>query len=626
MTEPQVLISRYLHGVLTDSQGVELSDWIKQDREHQRIFAREMYIHRCLYDLLVGNDTQGHILVADLDVSGVGKPDPEPDSNTDDFGKTQTHSEQIQGVSEMNRSDIEKIILGAIEQGEEIAAERAARESEQISDVMRKAAKEAAEAAFRKFQEQEQRLTRKLEPERYSYGLRERTIGLVALAASLIIVVSALFFIRKPNVPVAPQAVATLTETLNAKWDDSTLPTTIGSELFAGEMRLVKGYAQITFINGTEIVLQAPALLKLETAEQIFLRNGRLTAKVPSGAEGFKLNTPNAMMIDLGTEFGVIVSEAGQSELHVFKGEVKLFSEKRTGGNIYKQTFQAGQAGMVDKNGQLSEKSYKATPRCFVRSIPKKTTFGRPGERLDLSDVIGGGNGFGNGDSNQSINLDDGQRRAGFYPRNHLVVKGSSDYIPIADLDFIDGVFIPDGGAGDVVVSSQRHIFSECPDTNGEFCWDIFNGDATLLDHEYRTVLDGKQYGSFTNPAITIHSNAGITFDLDKIRASLPGSRIVAFTTLCGLSGRDTNKHIQFRADFWVLIDGRKRFGMTDSRWQSRASSVHVDLTEQDRFLTLIVTDGGKKEGTYNQNECDHDWGIFAEPALILAPENIVSK
>jgi len=510
-----------------------------------------------------------------------------------------------------------------IEQGEKARVKHAAEEAQRVSEAMREAAEQAAEAAFRKFQEQEQRLNQKLESRRYSYSLFGRTFGLGALAASLIIiVVLALYFSREPNIPAAPQVVATLTETLNAKWDDSTLPTNIGSELFAGEMRLIKGYAQITFIDGAEIVLQAPVRFKLETAEQIFLQSGRLTAKVPSGAEGFKLNTPNAMMIDLGTEFGVIVSEVGQSELHVFNGEVKLFSEKKTDGNIYKKIFQTGQAGLVDKNGQLSKKTYKATPRSFIRNIPKKMPYGRPGERLDLSDIMGGGNGFGTGDSNQSINPNNGQIRLGFYNRDHKAVPGSSDYIPVADLDFIDGVFIPDGGDGPIVVSSNGHTFHDCPDTNGKYCWDIFNGDATSLDDLYRTLLDGRKYGTFTHPAITIHSNAGITFDLDKIRASLGGNRLVAFTTLCGLSDRlFVYGHRDFyKADFWVLVDGQIRFKTTGSRWQMQASSVRVNLNEHDKFLTLAVTDGGKSPN--ERRNALYDWGLFAEPALILSPEN----
>ncbi|MCK5272818.1 MAG: FecR domain-containing protein, partial [Sedimentisphaerales bacterium] len=518
----------------------------------------------------------------------------------------------------------EELLREAIEHEERLTTEHSCQqaqlqkdEDEKIARLRLEEIKRLADEKFQEFLQKEQARLDKFKHQRYIADRDWRYFSIGVMAASLIIVVSALYFSRSPSIPAVPQVVATLTETLNAKWDDSTLPTTTGSELFAGEMRLIKGYAQITFIDGAKVVLQAPAQFKLETDEQMFLQSGRLTAKVPPGAEGFKLNTPNAMMIDLGTEFGVIVSEAGQSELHVFEGEVKLFSDKRTGGNIYKQTFRTGQAGVIDKSGQLSKKTYKATPRSFVRSIPEKTTYGQPGERVDLSDIISGGNGFGTGDPNQSINPDNGQIRPSFYSRSRKGVPGSSGYIPVAGLDFIDGVFVPDGGDGPVVVSSDGHTFNNCPDTSRYFCWDIFNGTFSF-EGQCRQILDGIKYGTYSQPAISIHSNSGVTFDLDKIRASMPGSRIVALSTLCGLA---TNEYDSM-ADFWVLVDGQKRFSMTGAHWQDRAKPVRIILTEQDKFLTLMVTDGGKTlaEKEFKREANASDWGIFAEPALILAP------
>jgi len=519
---------------------------------------------------------------------------------------------------------VEELLREAIEHEERLTTEQSCRQAQLQKDEDEKTAqlrleeiKRLADEKFQEFLQKEQARLDKFKHQRYIADRNWRHFSISVMAASLIIVISALYFSRSPNVPAVPQAVATLTETLNTKWDDSTLPTTIGSELFAGEMRLIKGYAQITFIDGAEIVLQAPTRFKLETDEQMFLQSGRLTAKIPPGAEGFKLDTPNAMMIDLGTEFGVIVSGDGQSELHVFQGEVKLFSEKRIGGNIYKQTFRTGEAGVIDQNGQLSEKTYKASPRCFVHSIPDKTTYGRPGERMDLADVVGGGNGFGTGDPNQSINPDNGQVRPGFYHRNRKAVLGSSDFVPIADLDFIDGVFIPDGGDESVVVSSWGHTFNNCPDTNSKFCWDIFNGNVTL-DGRCKQILDGKEYGTYSQPAISIHSNSGITFDLDKIRGSMPGSRIVAFSTLCGLATSERDG----MADFWVLVDGQKRFSIPEARQQDRARSVRINLADHDRFLTIAITDGSKTiyEANSKHEATGSDWGLFAEPALILAP------
>jgi hypothetical protein len=53
------------------------------------------------------------------------------------------------------------------------------------------------------------------------------------------------------------------------------------------------------------------------------LHGGRLTAKVPSQAIGFVVDTPTAKLKDLGTEFGVNVRD-GQTDVQVFNGIVDV--------------------------------------------------------------------------------------------------------------------------------------------------------------------------------------------------------------------------------------------------------------------------------------------------------------
>jgi len=47
-----------------------------------------------------------------------------------------------------------------------------------------------------------------------------------------------------------------------------------------------------------------------------------MTADVPPRAKGFTVVTPTGQAVDLGTKFGVDVPVLGQSEIHVFQGEV----------------------------------------------------------------------------------------------------------------------------------------------------------------------------------------------------------------------------------------------------------------------------------------------------------------
>src|SRR5262249_44377513 len=52
------------------------------------------------------------------------------------------------------------------------------------------------------------------------------------------------------------------------------------------------------------------------------LMRGRLTARVPEAARGFEILSPQGKVSDLGTEFGLSVSESGATNVHVFEGKV----------------------------------------------------------------------------------------------------------------------------------------------------------------------------------------------------------------------------------------------------------------------------------------------------------------
>lgn len=120
--------------------------------------------------------------------------------------------------------------------------------------------------------------------------------------------------------------VATVTATLNCRWELNGIGQAIGygSKLQAGQgLHLREGLAEVTFDSGVKVILQAPADWELVSDQVTRLERGRLTALVPDGAEGFRVNTQGLELIDRGTEFGVLADEAGNTELHVFEGLVE---------------------------------------------------------------------------------------------------------------------------------------------------------------------------------------------------------------------------------------------------------------------------------------------------------------
>jgi hypothetical protein len=112
-----------------------------------------------------------------------------------------------------------------------------------------------------------------------------------------------------------------------------------------------------------------------------------------------------------------------------------------------------------------------------------------------------------------------------------------------------------------------------------------------------------------------MHPNAGVTFDLDKIRSSMPDIRIERFAALCGVSQTavlyaqrdwDPNK---ISVDFWVLVDGHVRFSRTLKAVPAQSQQVGIPVGQRERFLTLATTSPG---------DYRYCWGMFAEPRLEL--------
>ena len=118
-------------------------------------------------------------------------------------------------------------------------------------------------------------------------------------------------------------AVAVLTRGADLVWEESVTVPALNEPLSPGELKLKSGVAEIEFFQGARLCMEGPASIRLISAGEAFCTSGRFSAEVPPQARGFKIGTPKGDLVDLGTQFGLDLSNA-TSELHVFKGEVEL--------------------------------------------------------------------------------------------------------------------------------------------------------------------------------------------------------------------------------------------------------------------------------------------------------------
>jgi hypothetical protein len=473
--------------------------------------------------------------------------------------------------------------------------------------------------------------------------------------------------------------VGQVTSLVDCRWSNSHTATDLGHRVAAGdEFAIASGLVEITYDTGAKVLLQGPVTYQVDSPRSGFLSVGKLTARVEkkavsgpwSVASGQKSNpqstipnpplfavrTPTAVVTDLGTEFGVEVSDSGETCSHVFRGSVQLQQrgvaegEESLRNTIILHANEAASvkiqsSDMQNNEGKssvpvdsketelaLSRSMFNAT--AFVRRVPLP----RPKD-IDLLDIVAYGDGTGN------------QRECGIDPMTGLqdptpapnyrvpVESYPGKYHPVIGQSLIDGVFVPNGADGPVMLDSAGHTFNGFPRTSGMAFSSIWSRAADLRIeipqekfYEYagywmHMIGKGDRYMPEQRGMLALHANVGITFSLEALRKTHPAIRPVRFRAVAAVlevpAAIDTAHPdvIKGCADFWVLVDGRLMLKQMHVRSKNGLLPVNVAIGPNDRFLTIVVTDGG--------DGINRDWAIMGDPHLEIqpsTPEVVVPK
>jgi hypothetical protein len=458
----------------------------------------------------------------------------------------------------------------------------------------------------------------------YTFNKTSLITAIVSIAALIMMIT---FF---PMVSREP--VATIADAMHVQWSGSTDQYGIGDTLFRSSepLELSSGMIKMKFQCGTEAVLEGPAVFSCIAGGNLKLYFGKVYVQVPHGAEGFAVQTTTSKIIDLGTEFGVEARTDGNTSFYMYKGKASLITHPN-GNQANSVILGKGMACHADYTGNVSTIPFIKT--AFVRLFDSKRDYQWRGEdvNFNLADVAGGGDGLGSGLLDKGISLSDGAMKSDYKGEG---LQGTGDYIPVPGSPFVDGVFVPVSSNEPIQISSQGHIFKECPKTTGRFYTVLKNGGiAKVWDNiTYPLELNGQVYGTPENPVLQLRSNSGITFDLDAIRNAMPGRQVRAFRSTVGVSSnaeqvaKIETKEIDGkivniftacqgkvgRAEVFVLVDGQLRQTASLTPDPKTIVNMDINLTPQDRFLTLVSTQG--------DNEWTHDWVMFAKPYLLLEP------
>jgi hypothetical protein len=420
--------------------------------------------------------------------------------------------------------------------------------------------------------------------------------------------------------PIGSQASpACLRGVVGARWAGPQLELPEGEQFVEGQqLQLIEGLAEVHFVGGARVVLQGPAILKICDGNTASVRVGRIAAIVPPTASWFTLHTAVADLKGRQTEFGAEIDVDGSLVTRVYDGDVDICLN---GGVLPRMSLHLvdGQGSRVDgKSGQAAMLE-KPLAIQFVRYLPVRDSL------VNLAEVVAGGANATKA-YHCGLNMLDG-RAADDYG---APVQSDGQYHPAQGVEYVDGVFIPNGKPGPVQVDSIGRRFVGFPATSGE-CWGgvimarrpIKEDTLPLIRMEFY----GDNYGYVNwlhiaskpdelSPSgyglIGMHSNAGITFDLHAIRARYPDKKILRFRTLVGnLESRTETDAVDHMAEAWVFVDGQLRHHRRGFNRESGPEAVEVPLTDRDRFLVLAVTDDG--------GDTAYDWVAFGDAVIELS-------
>jgi len=464
-------------------------------------------------------------------------------------------------------------------------------------------------------------------------------LGLAAVLGFAAVVVSQL----KPDAPVPSQAppvaevepevgpevrptpapvVATLVRSLEARWYDGRTAWDGRGGLRQGRHYLMEGLAEIELASGTRVVLEAPLSFVLTGTNAMRLDNGRLVAHVPVSGIGFTVDTPTAQIVDYGTEFGVHADGRAQTQVHVYQGEVRAAA--RVQGEVVGELIplEQGQAAAIDAGGQAAARiAFDASG--FERRVVK---------RLDMVDMIAGGDGLGQA-AGRGIDP-----RTGEAVEHAAMASLESDALNIRSFTplrrvslspMIDSVFVIDRYRGFAVLDTGGAVFDKFPRSSaGVMRTDFFGHSFVQAIDDGNVVMPLGERGHIDQPfsrvgrseldgrAVVLHGGAGITFDLDEIARGHGGLRPSRFSAqaLNAEAINQASKQLDesASADIWVLVDGEPRFEVKGIRTADGVIEIDVELLPDDRFLSLVVSDAG--------DSIAHDWLIFSQPVVEISP------
>ena len=306
---------------------------------------------------------------------------------------------------------------------------------------------------------------------------KQLRLAMAAAAVMLLLGVVALVLVKIPEPPLASFETSPETQLFlsHAVPDGAEVPE--GNALAVGSrVSLVRGALELNIGDGVQAVVRAPADFTLRSDSLIDLAHGSAWFDVRRGAVGFQVETPEFLLTDLGTEFGIVSKPDAPDQVHVFTGRVRVASRR---GDLEVLELTSGQARESLVAGGWAEIEFGS--EAFFTKLPKVDLL--PPHIYWSFDRIDPGGGVRAG----------GTLPVGKWPSARVGVAGEG---PVATAGRVGGALKFDK-IGDGLISDWSGISGDSPRTIAfwlKLPEDGANFDATLLSWGKRSQVAGSEW------------------------------------------------------------------------------------------------------------------------------------
>lgn len=121
-------------------------------------------------------------------------------------------------------------------------------------------------------------------------------------------------------------AAGVLVHVLAAEGVEADQALTVTRSVRLERLTVRTGLVRLALPDEITVDIIAPATVAFLAPMHLQVSSGQVTAEVGERGHGFRIDTPTAQVVDLGTRFGVAVDAQGRSDVVVFKGTVEVRS------------------------------------------------------------------------------------------------------------------------------------------------------------------------------------------------------------------------------------------------------------------------------------------------------------